>query len=106
MKTVDCWELMIGHEMYLFASHADAVGAVAAMMRGAQLYGPADPNHKAARVGLKPIEARIQRREIAVPMARAVAALGAGVQATQLALPNAPAEAPAPAGRLGPGVWQ
>lgn len=88
MKTVDCWELMIGHEIYFFASHADALGAAAAMLRGAQAYGPANPNRKAARVGLKPIEARIQRRQISVPMARAVAALGTAVKATQLALPN------------------
>jgi len=86
MKTVECWELMIGHEMYLFVTHQDAVGALAAMIRGAQLYGPADPNHKALRVGMKAIEARIQRREVTAPMASAVAALGNGIRSAQQAL--------------------
>jgi hypothetical protein len=93
MKMVDVWELHIGFEIYLFASHADACGASAAMIRGAVMYSPSDPDHKGTRAGLSPIEARIQRRQIPVPMYRAVAALGAGVQAsvvdaTKKALPR------------------
>ena len=97
MRTIDCWELMIGHEIYLFATQQDALLACGAMGRGARMYSPADPEQPGVRVGLQPIECRIQRRAVQAPMARAVAALGEAVQRGQIALPDAQLKRDAPA---------
>lgn len=75
-KTLDCWELQIGHEIYLFLTQQDAVSAGAAMIRGAQVYSPANPLHKERTVGLSAIEVQIRRRPVPVLVANGVAALG------------------------------
>ncbi len=93
-------ELMIGHEMYLFATYQDALLACAAMVRGARLYGAADPHQSQVRVGMSPIECRIQRRMVAAPMKRAVAALGEAVHRGQITLPSVRVE-PLPAREKG-----
>jgi len=90
MKNDEAFELMIGHEIYYFASHADVVGAVAAMMRGTHVSGVADPSNKKCRVALQPIEARVQRRELPAPMARAVSQIAAGMPGPRRALEAGP----------------
>lgn len=79
-KQLDCWELCIGHEVYLFSSHQDAISACAAMIRGAQVYSPANPSTPNVRVGLQPIEGIIRRRSVPVEVANAVSALGCDVK--------------------------
>lgn len=73
MKTVELWKLTMGMDEYFFSDYPDAVGALAAMIRGAKIYTPCEPG-ATARVGLKPVEARISKVEMPASQVRSVLA--------------------------------
>lgn len=77
MKEVECWQVVIADQPYLFKDQADANLAVAVMTRGALVTCPANPHRPQARVQLQPVDATVMRVRVPVPtMGSADRALG------------------------------
>jgi len=67
MKEVECWQVVIADQPYLFKDQADANLAVAVMTRGAMVTCPANPHRPQAKIQLNPVEAVFSRVSIPVP---------------------------------------
>lgn len=80
MTVMDCLEMRIGHETYLFKNDADVVAASEAMLKGAMMYSLADHTHPAAHAGIVAVETHIRRVPVETTVKRARMALGAGVR--------------------------
>ncbi len=72
MKNVECWQVVIADQPYLFKDQADANLAVAVMTRGAMVTCPANPHRPQAKIQLQPVEAVVSRVNIPVPTTQAV----------------------------------